>query len=215
MVYFGVLRGMPRGEAAKTSMEWLERLELASRANEKLGSLSKGNQQKVQFISAVVHGPPFLILDEPFGGLDPVNQDFFLDVFRDLRARGTTILISAHEMQLVERLADRMILINRGREVSSGTLDEIRRRPAASRRILLKVADASDLGVLEHHPALHSVTRTAEGDIELLLRDGGSLSGLLALAAERFEIREVHSEPLSLHDLFIQLVGPRRTEAES
>jgi len=126
LAYFGRLRGMPGAEAVTAAQRWLERLELIDRRNEPLKSLSKGNQQKVQFISSVLHAPRLAILDEPFSGLDPVNQDLFLTLFRELRDNGTTIVLSAHQMQLVERIADRITVMNRGRVVLSGTLDELR-----------------------------------------------------------------------------------------
>jgi ABC-2 type transport system ATP-binding protein len=131
LVYFGRLRGMSRPAAGQAAERWLDRLELHDRRNEPLKALSKGNQQKVQFISAVLHGPRLAVLDEPFSGLDPLNQDVFLSLFRELRAEGTTILLSAHQMQLVERVVDRLMVLNRGRAVMHGTLDEIRARHGA------------------------------------------------------------------------------------
>ena len=91
-------------------------MKLSDRANERLEALSKGNQQKVQFISAILHRPAFAILDEPFSGLDPLNQEFFSTLIRELRDDGMTILLSAHQMQVVEKLADRVLLMNRGSE---------------------------------------------------------------------------------------------------
>jgi ABC-2 type transport system ATP-binding protein len=132
LAYFGVLRGMGRRAALAAAEAWLERFGLRDRARERVDALSKGNQQKVQLVAAILHGPAFGIFDEPFSGLDPINQDLFLDVFAELRAAGTTIVLSAHQMQLVERAADRILLVHRGREVLSGTLDEIRRRAGAA-----------------------------------------------------------------------------------
>ena len=126
LVYFGRLRGMDRADATRSAERWLERLGLHDRRDELLKSLSKGNQQKVQFISAVLHAPRLAVLDEPFSGLDPLNQDLFLTLFREMRDAGTTILLSAHQMQLVERIADRLVVMNRGRAVLQGTLDEVR-----------------------------------------------------------------------------------------
>ncbi len=119
--YFARLRGIPGAEAQRLATEWLARLELADRRGEKLAALSKGNQQKVQFAAAVLHRPRFAILDEPFSGLDPLNQELFLDLVRGLRDAGTTVLFSAHQMPLVERLADRVFVMHRGRELLHGT----------------------------------------------------------------------------------------------
>jgi ABC-2 type transport system ATP-binding protein len=126
LTYFGRLRGMQRAAASSAAERWLERLGLHDRRHEPLKALSKGNHQKVQFISALLHSPRLAVLDEPFSGLDPVNQDLFLSLLRELRDAGATILLSAHQMQLVERIADRVLVMNRGRAVLHGTLDEIR-----------------------------------------------------------------------------------------
>jgi len=126
LTYFAALRGMPRGEAGEAADRWLARLDLADRAREEVKALSKGNQQKVQFIAAVLHRPRLAILDEPFSGLDPLNQELFLELVRELRDDGTTILFSAHQMQLVERLADRVVLLGQGKTAAEGTLDELR-----------------------------------------------------------------------------------------
>lgn len=121
LCYFARLRGIAGAEAERLATEWLARLDLKDRAGEKLASLSKGNQQKVQFAAAVLHRPRFAILDEPFSGLDPLNQELFLDLVRGLRDAGTTVLFSAHQMALVERLADRVFVMHRGRELLHGT----------------------------------------------------------------------------------------------
>lgn len=123
--YFARLRGVPAADAERMATTWLERFELGNRAKEKLGALSKGNQQKVQFAAAVLHGPRFAILDEPFSGLDPLNQELFLDLVRGLRDAGTTLLFSAHQMALVERLADRVFVMHRGRELMHGTVPQL------------------------------------------------------------------------------------------
>lgn len=125
LAYFARLRGVPSSQAGQRANEWLERLQLLDRASEKLGALSKGNQQKVQFAAAVLHGPRMAILDEPFSGLDPVNQEAFLDIVRQLRDAGTTVLLSAHQMSLVERVADRVFVMHRGRELLHAATSEL------------------------------------------------------------------------------------------
>ena len=107
LTHFGALRGMDRRVARASALDWLKRMDLADRAREQLKAFSKGNQQKIQFISAILHQPVLAVLDEPFSGLDPLNQDFFLSLIQELRASGTTVVLSAHQMQLVERSADR------------------------------------------------------------------------------------------------------------
>lgn len=123
--YFGSLRGMSRADARASGTAWLERLELGARLKEKVGSLSKGNQQKVQLAAAILHSPRFAILDEPFSGLDPINQELFLSIVREMRAAGTTLLFSAHQMSLVERMADRVMVLHRGKELLHGSIAEL------------------------------------------------------------------------------------------
>ncbi|HEY8503778.1 MAG TPA: ATP-binding cassette domain-containing protein, partial [Gemmataceae bacterium] len=151
LVYFGMLRGMTRAAARKEAEFWLERMGLRPRANDKLETLSKGNQQKVQFVSAVLHRPAFAVLDEPFSGLDPLNQDFFLELLRELRDSGMTVLLSAHQMALVEQVADRVFLMNHGREVRCGTLAELRDGVALGTRIGFRYREGADLAPLTSH----------------------------------------------------------------
>ena len=146
LAYFGALHGMSRDEARAAAGPWLARLGLDARGADKVKTLSKGNQQKVQWIAAVLHGPKLAILDEPFSGLDPVNQELFLDLIRELRDGGTTVLFSAHQMALVERLADRLFLVHRGREVLHGTIPELRRQGASLHELYLRAVGAAAAG---------------------------------------------------------------------
>ncbi len=125
LTYFARLRGIAGPEAERRASTWLERFELGDRAKEKLSALSKGNQQKVQLAAAILHSPRFAILDEPFSGLDPINQELFLSIVRELRAAGTTLLFSAHQMSLVERMADRVMVLHRGKELLHGSICEL------------------------------------------------------------------------------------------
>jgi ABC-2 type transport system ATP-binding protein len=207
LVYFGVLRGMERRAARAAAEAWLERMELADRRNEPLKSLSKGNQQKVQFISAVLHRPRLAVLDEPFSGLDPLNQDFFLGLIREMRDGGMTILLSAHQMQLVERLADQVVVMSRGRPVLRGTLPEIRQRWTRETRLVLRVAGQADGAALAGNPAVLRVEPSAPGELTLYLRPDAPLNPVLAAAAESLDVREVHSAPVTLHEAYVRAVG--------
>ena len=206
LVYFGVLRGMERRAARAAAEAWLERMGLGERRGDPLKSLSKGNQQKVQFISAVLHRPRFAVLDEPFSGLDPLNQDFFLDLIREMRDGGTTVLLSAHQMQLVERLADHVMVMKAGRPVLHGTLAEIRRRWTDETRLVLRVAGSVDGGGLAAHPAVLRM-HAAPGELTLYLRPDAPLNLVLAAAAESLDVREVHSAPVTLHEAYVRAVG--------
>jgi ABC-2 type transport system ATP-binding protein len=206
LVFMGVIRGMERSVAKRKAESWLERLDLGNRATEKLDALSKGNQQKVQFIASVLHGPRLAILDEPFAGLDPLNQELFLDILRDLRDQGTTVLLCAHQMQLVERLADRVLLINRGRSVLHGPIEEIRQGASASSRILLTVEGSPQLDRFGALEAVDRVEMTPNGEVALYVRRGEPLSGLLNAVAQETEVLAIQSEALGLHDIYVQQV---------
>ena len=207
LAYMGVIRGMERRAAAAAAMKWLERLGLEDRANDKLSALSKGNQQKVQFVAAVLHQPQLAILDEPFSGLDPLNQDLFLDILRELREQGTTVLLSAHQMQLVERLADRVLLMSRGREVLHGSIAEIKAQATAGGRILLELENDPEPPGFLSYPAVARAERLDSGELAIELESGGSLSAFLGAVAAEHEIRAIRSEEVTLHDIFVDRVG--------
>lgn len=207
--YFGTLRGLSRQGARAAATAWLERLELGDRLRDKVGSLSKGNQQKVQFAAAVLHRPRFMILDEPFSGLDPLNQEGFLGLVRALRDEGTTVLFSAHQMALVERLADRLFVMQHGREVLSGTIPAVRERWGGGRRLLLHVEQATDeaLQAVRAHPAADRVHRHDDGTIEITLTGATPVGALLTHCAAHVTIVDVRTEQPSLHEVYINTVG--------
>lgn len=207
LVYFGVLRGMSRGDARASAIQWLERMGLDQRAHEPLKALSKGNQQKVQFISAVLHSPRFAVLDEPFSGLDPLNQNLFLELIEELRAGGTTVLLSAHQMELVERIADRVTVMSRGRTVLSGSIPEIRRRWTTGSRIVMRVDGAVDLEFVARHAPHATAHLTVPGEVELFVHDGAPLGPLLADAGTHLDIRELETHAVTLHDVYVRSIG--------
>lgn len=212
LTYFGTLRGMTRAAARASAEEWLERLTLSDRRREPLKALSKGNQQKVQFISAVLHRPSIVVLDEPFSGLDPLNQDLFLELIRELRAGGATVLLSAHQMQLVERLADRVMVVSRGRTVLSGTVPDIRRRWTTGSRIVLAVAGQPDITFAVRHDPDATAHVTDAGSVELFVRDGYPLGPLLADAAMHLDIREIETHAITLHDVYVNSIAAAEQE---
>jgi ABC-2 type transport system ATP-binding protein len=219
LTYFGTLHGMPRRDAAAAATSWLERLGLGERAGDNVKALSKGNQQKVQFVAAVLHQPSLAILDEPFSGLDPVNQDAFVRLIEELRASGTTVLFSAHQMPLVERLADRVVLMRRGRVALEGTPADLRRRWGAGERLVLQVPSGSDVAFLGDHPAVEHLEHT-DGTVRLRLREDVAVGALLRAATERIEVLSIRTEALSLHEIYVRTVeeadtGARREEVST
>jgi len=207
LIYMGVIRGLERTDAHKRALYWLERFELKDRAHEKVEALSKGNQQKVQFIASIIHSPRFAILDEPFSGLDPINQEVFLHIIRELCDRGTTVLLSAHQMQLVESIADRILLINNGKEVLTGTLDELRLAVGMDETITVVFTEENpDITLLTRHPSIKEIQKKNGNEYKLFLKDGKSLSDLLQTLGASYAIKDIHTRRISLHDIFLQAV---------
>ncbi|NBP79985.1 ATP-binding cassette domain-containing protein [bacterium] len=205
IAYFASLKGMPTAAARARADELLERYGLAEFARYRCEALSKGMGQKVQVLATIAHAPEFVILDEPFSGLDPVNQQVLEELIDDLRRAGTTIIFSTHIMEHAERLCDRLVLIARGRAVFDGTLSEARRM--IPRRILLRTTGDPD--GLRQVPGVVGIERLADDQFELTLTEDGEPDAVLAacfqnglplLAFDR-------SEP-TLRDVFLRLVGP-------
>ena len=206
LVYFAMLRGMSRRDAESGAMRWLERLGLGERAKETVKSLSKGNQQKVQFVAAVLHAPRFAVLDEPFSGLDPINQELFLELIDELRRGGTTVLLSAHQMDLVERIADRIVLMNLGRRLESGTIGELRERWGAGEQLSVHFA-SGDPAPLARLPMVDAIEPMGEGAVRLRLHPGAPMRALLAEVATHLDVVRVHSEQVRLHEIYVGLMG--------
>lgn len=208
LVFMGELRGMTRQIVRRRAMEWLERLGLEEWASKKVQQLSKGMQQKVQFIGTVLHDPDLLILDEPFSGLDPINQDILESIVREQRQKGTTILFSTHLMEQAERLCERVCLISRSRKVLDGNLKELKRR---ERTGAVAVEFEGDDGWLTRL----GVTNPERVDDAYHIGAGYGIEPdrLLATAvAERVELRRFELLEPSLHEIFVAHAGPPETE---
>lgn len=188
IIYFGTLRGLEKPEAKKRTQMWLERFGLKGQGNRKIEELSKGNQQKIQFILSLIHDPSYLILDEPFTGLDPLNQLLLKEVIQEKRDEGKTILFSTHQMEQVERLCTNICLINNGLIVLEGTLADIRQSHSSD------AVDVRFTGDLDHEKA-----RSFFSDVDI---KGTSLSGVLSKESPEFLswINEsVHVESFQIH----------------
>jgi len=210
IVYFGRLKGM-RADAAKASASrWLERLGLGAAGAKRIDALSKGMAQKVQLGAALVHEPRLVLLDEPFSGLDPVNQAMLEDVVLELARDGATVVFSTHVMQHAERLCDRLLLLGRGRKVFEGTQDEAR-RTLPVRLSLTADRTPGDLpGVLD--------ARAAKGgdgwtEWDVTLRQGADPGRLLEACFDRgVRLRGFSEHRPSLHDVFVHLLGREAVE---
>ncbi len=147
--YFAALHGLNRSDARRVAQTWIERLELTPYTKSKLETLSKGNQQKVQIATAVLHRPSLVVLDEPFSGLDPINQELMVNLIREIRSEGATVLLSAHQLHLIERLADHVMIIAKGREVLSGTVAEICQGPLGGKTLRIEYEHPIDEALVQ------------------------------------------------------------------
>jgi ABC-2 type transport system ATP-binding protein len=212
LVFFAALYGVPAGAARAEVREWLERFRVPEYANRKAEELSKGNQQKVQFIAAVLHDPDVLVMDEPFAGLDPVNVDLLKDAFVEMRDRGKTLVFSTHQMEMVEELCDAVAIIDHGRLLANAPTADVRRM-TGKRVVRLGVAGDPDLPWLDSLPGTR-VTRAGRDYSEIEVADGQDPEALLHAAIGRGErVTRFEIADPSLTQVFIDLVG-RRPDAE-
>src|SRR5271169_1199958 len=204
LVFLAALKGVSEAEADRRAGEWLERFELTSWAKKKLIDLSKGMQQKVQFIATVIHRPSLLILDEPFTGLDPVNAILVKDIMLELRAQGATIILSTHRMEQVEMMCDSICLINKGRNVLHGDLREIKKSYGKN---TLRIEYEGDGGFLNQSAIVEKLNRYGEV-VEAKLRPGADPQEILkAAVAQDVRINRFELVEPPLNDIFIEKVG--------
>lgn len=203
IIYLAKLRGMPKNESLPALEMWLERFKVPEYMNKKVEELSKGNQQKIQFISAVIHKPELLILDEPFSGLDPVNVEMLKNAVLDLKDEGTTIVFSSHQMATVEELCENLCILLSGKPVVEGKLGDIKR--SFGKKNLRIHADYS-LDFLKDFPGVVKVKRLAEG-IELQIENEAVSQDIFQGLQNRGFIRKFDLEEPSLNDIFIDKVG--------
>ncbi|HED03969.1 MAG TPA: ABC transporter ATP-binding protein [Candidatus Fraserbacteria bacterium] len=206
LLYLAALRGLPCPQARERILYWLDRLELGRHFRSRLKELSKGMQQKIQFIAAVLHQPDLVVLDEPFAGLDPVNQDLFQEIIRELSAGGMTVLLSSHQMNLVEQLCDRVFLINHGRQVLYGRLDQIKRDYGQK---LVQLKYQGDGQTLLAGLPVHQLS---EGRIEVLLPKDTDINSFLQTLLEQVAIEEISVAHPPLHRIFVELVHQSQEE---
>lgn len=209
IAYFATLKGLGHRAARARAFALLERYGLKDFAEAKTEALSKGMGQKVQLLAAIAHDPEFVILDEPFSGLDPVNQSVMEEIITDLRKRGRTVIFSTHIMAHAERLCDRLTIIAKGRRLFDGTPAEARH--TLPRRVHLQTDD--DIAALRTLPSVVAVTPQPGGwDLELAA-DADAQTVLQACFAHGVRLRGFRFDEPTLHDAFVKLVGPDAREA--
>ncbi len=210
IAYFAMLKGLKRSEAKARAIELLDRYGLGEFKDRKCEALSKGMGQKVQVLASIAHRPEFVILDEPFSGLDPVNQQVLEQVIKDMSTAGATIIFSTHIMEHAERLCDRIVLIARGKRLFDGTIAEARR--LVPRRLLIRTN--SDPSLLRRVPGVLDLKPNgADGAYEIALAEGANADDVLTTSFQSgIALRSFDRSEPGLRDVFLKLVGVDQAE---
>jgi len=205
LIYLGSLKGLGQAEAKQRAAGYLERFNLSSSKNKKVKELSKGMQQKAQIIATLLHQPDLLIVDEPFSGLDPVNTQMVKDLLREQRDLGVTIVLCSHQMNLVEELCDRIVLIDHGKVVLYGELDDIRRQFSGNAVLVRTPADLPILAGVER-------VEPVNGTVKLHLAKGTDPQSILqALVARNMDVEQFEISMPTLDEIFIRVVQSNPT----
>jgi len=219
VAYFATLKGLDRKTAKQRAYELLDRYGLKDFANKPTDALSKGMGQKVQLLASIAHDPEFVILDEPFSGLDPVNQQVMEEIIRDMAKRNRTVIFSTHVMQHAERLCDRVILMAKGKKIFDGTIPEAKR--VLPHRVRIETQD--DIAPMRNFAEVLSIRpvekngethRNGSAQWELEFRENADPQAILQLCFDhKIRLRSFNQSEPTLHDVFVRLVGPEAKEA--
>lgn len=202
LIYFAELKGMSQKDATKSVDYWLDRLGMSEYRNKRLDTLSKGNQQKIQLITALAHDPDIVILDEPFSGLDPVNAMLLKDVVKEQISKGKIVLFSSHQMSYIEEFCDSIAIINAGRVAISGDLNEIKRNYVRDKLVVSTVNSEkikADFG--------DRCTELDDGTLLIQLLSPESKQETMKRIVEKYDIDEVKVFEPSLNDIFVEYAG--------
>ena len=202
LVYFAELKGMSTKEAIKAIDYWLSRLEMTEYRNKRLDTLSKGNQQKIQLVTALAHNPEIVILDEPFSGLDPVNAMLLKDVVKEQIAKGKIVLFSSHQMSYIEEFCDSIAIINAGKVAISGDLKEIKRNYPRDKIVVSSSNNEkikSDLG--------NACNECEDGNLIIQLSSPNEKQNMMKQLIESYDIDEIRVFEPSLNDIFVEYAG--------
>ena len=202
LVYFAELKGMNKKDAVKAVDYWLNRLGMSEYRNKRLDTLSKGNQQKIQLVTALAHNPDIVILDEPFSGLDPVNAMLLKDVVKEQIAQGKVVLFSSHQMSYIEEFCDSIAIINAGKVAISGDLHEIKRNYVRDKLVVSTTKPEqikADLG--------DACTTREDGSLLVQLSSPEEKQAMMKRLVENYDIDEVKVFEPSLNDIFVEYAG--------
>jgi ABC-2 type transport system ATP-binding protein len=203
LVYFASLKNLNRSDALIKADEWLKKLNVNQYRNKKIIELSKGNQQKIQLIAAIVHNPRLLILDEPFTGFDPINQQEVKELIHTFISEGKTIILSTHQMELAENLCENILLINKGNEVKSGKLSELKRKFGGNN---VRLEFSGDRNLIDQLPEVLKFD-SYNNHSEIHLKDGVSPSKFLKQIIQQVDVKHFSVIEPTLNKIFIDLIN--------
>lgn len=203
LIYYGVLKSLSYDEINKKIDYWLERFDISSYKNKKIKELSKGNQQKVQFISAIINDPKLLILDEPFSGLDPINVELLKNIILELKNKGTSIIFSSHRMEHVELFCEKLVVLVEGKSVINGYLSDIKKNYKSKNIIVVGDIDPNDISKLK------GVKDISKNGSEYIIKiiDDSYVSDVFKKISKYQNITKFIVEEPSLNEIFISIVG--------
>ena len=204
LIYFAMLKGMSKHEASKAVDYWLERLGMMEYREKRLDTLSKGNQQKIQLITAIAHNPDIVILDEPFSGLDPVNAILLKEVVKEVIASGTLVLFSSHQMAYVEEFCDTIAIMNGGKIVLHGDLDEIKRNYVRDRLVVRSPQNKDIMAALGESCQVFN-----EDQIIIQLQEPNEKQAVMQRLAANYDLDEVKVFEPSLNDIFVEYASEK------
>lgn len=203
-IYYGILKGMDEKTILERLDYWLERFHISEYKERKIKELSKGNQQKVQFITAIINEPKLLILDEPFSGLDPINVQMFMDVIRDLKKKGTSIIFSSHRMEHVEMFCEKLVVLVHGKSVLSGELKQIKKE--YRKKNIHIVAEGVDVEALKKVEGVIDVI-VNETEMIVKIKSDENASDVFNFIKKCKEVSKFVVEDATLNEIFLEKVG--------
>jgi ABC-2 type transport system ATP-binding protein len=204
LLFLSELKGKKGKEIEKSANEYLERFDLTDRRNAKIEDLSKGNQQKIQFIGTILHDPDFLIFDEPFSGLDPINTNLLKEIILEKKEKGKVIIFSTHLMEFAEKMCDHIAMIDHGKIILNGALDDIKKK-YANRNVSINYE--GDISFLKNHTIIESIENFGN-TTGIRVKEVNQIQELLKLlVSNNVVVKKFNADEISLHEIFVSLAG--------
>ena len=209
LLFFAEIKGVTGKDVNKKALEYLERFDLLDRKASKIEDLSKGNQQKVQFISTILHEPEFIILDEPFSGLDPINTNLLREIIVEQKNKGKVIILSTHLMDFAEKMCDHVAMIDHGKIIINGPLAQLKQKYAQKN---VSLTYSGDISFLKNNPMIEKMSDYGNS-IGIKVRETADIQQLLKTLVEKnIEVKNFSANEISLQEIFIELAGKEEGE---